>query len=103
MTMLLKDPGSTLDWPNSWQLESGETIVGQTWAVFDVTLGSTVPGAGGLGLVAGSQSIAGPLTSTMLAGGVPGHVYSVINAITTNAGRTAVATDVFRIGTVGTQ
>jgi formate-dependent phosphoribosylglycinamide formyltransferase (GAR transformylase) len=81
MSYLLKDPGAVLDYLIDWgaeYLSAGELIAASEWSIIpDETGGVTV---------AGSDFDA--TTSTVkAAGGVAGHVYQLVNRITTGAGR----------------
>lgn len=89
--MQIKAPGSTLDWPISWALESGETIASSTWSIAPVEAG---------GITVGSATISGATTACLLSGGVFRRVYEVTNTIVTSAGRTHAQSIGFRIGTV---
>lgn len=81
MSFYLKDPGATLDYSIDWgaqYLAEFETIATSDWSVIPVE-------PGGLGIAASSFE---PLISTVsVEGGVAGHVYRVVNRISTVEGR----------------
>lgn len=81
MSYVLKDPGAVLDYLIDWGAEylgPGELLAASEWSV--------VPGETGGITVVGSDFDA--TTSTVKAGGgVAGHLYQLVNRITTGAGR----------------
>ena len=86
MSSFVKDPDATLDYSIDWTnwLE-GDTISTSTW---------TVP----VGLTEPRPDVNdGSVTTVWLAGGTVGEVYSVLNRISTVAGRTDDRTLTFTI------
>jgi len=80
-----KDPNSTLDYHINWGTWlAGDTISTSTWAV-------------PTGLVKVSDSKTSTLTTIWLSGGTVGGGYSVVNAITSAAGRKEDATLLFTV------
>jgi hypothetical protein len=81
MSFLLKDPDAVLDYSIDWgadYLAAGELLAASGWSV--------VPDEAGGVTVAGSDFDAST-SMVKAAGGVSGHVYSLVNRITTAAGR----------------
>ena len=91
MSYLLKDPDAVLDYTVDWAadyLAPGELLAQSDWNV--------VPDEEGGVALAGSDFDAA--TSTVkAAGGVAGHVYSLVNRITTSAGRIDERSIVIRV------
>lgn len=91
MSYLLKDPAAVLDYLIDWGAEyltPGELLAASDWSV--------VPEEAGGVSVAGSDFDA--TTSTVKAtGGVAGHLYRLVNRITTGSGRTDERTIVVRV------
>ena len=91
MSYLLKDPEAVLDYLIDWGAEyltAGELIAASDWSVVpEETAGVTV---------AGSDFDA--TTSTVkAAGGLAGHLYRLVNRITTAAGRVDERSIVIRV------
>jgi len=82
MSLLLKDPDAVLDYTVDWganYLAAGELIAESDWSV-------TPDEAGGLSVTGSSFD---PSTTTVkAAGGIAGHLYRLVNRISTAAGRT---------------
>jgi hypothetical protein len=82
MSFLLKDPDAVLDYTIDWgaqYLAAGELLAASEWSV-------APDEAGGISVTASDFDSA---TSTVkAAGGIPGRIYSLVNRITTGAGRT---------------
>jgi hypothetical protein len=81
MSFLLKDPQAVLDYMIDWgadYLAVGELVAASGWSV--------APDEAGGVTVAGSDFDSASST-VKAAGGIAGHVYSLINRITTSAGR----------------
>ena len=81
MSYLLKDPDAVLDYRVDWAadyLAADELLAQSEWSV--------VPDEAGGVTVAGSNFDAGS-TTVKAAGGVAGHVYSLVNRIATSSGR----------------
>ena len=91
MSYLLKDPEAVLDYLIDWGAEyltAGELIAASDWSV--------VPEETGGVTVAGSDFDA--TTSTVkAAGGLAGHLYRLVNRITTAAGRVDERSIVIRV------
>jgi hypothetical protein len=81
MSFLMKDPAAVLDYSIDWgaeYLSEGEMLAASTWSV--------IPDEPGGVTVAGSDF--DPFTTTVeAAGGVAGHMYRLVNLITTGSGR----------------
>lgn len=81
MSFLLKDPNAVLDYAVDWGAEylaAGELLAASEWSV--------APDEPGGISVAGSNF--DPSISTVkAAGGIAGHLYSLVNRIRTGAGR----------------
>ena len=73
-------PDANLDYGFIWELETGETITGSTWAY---TTGVTLS----------NYLIVGGTSSVYVAGGVIGHLYQITNTITTTKGGVVARTD----------
>jgi hypothetical protein len=73
-----KDPNEVLDYQVNWtnRLETGETISTSTFTVAEGTV------------VIDSSSAASPTTTVWLSGGTEGEACTILNRITTSAGRT---------------
>lgn len=80
-TTFTKDPNAVLDYVFDWTawLRSGESI-----AVSQITVSNTNVN----GLTVNSTANDASTATIWLAGGVAGRVYSVVNQITTDMGRT---------------
>lgn len=80
MTMMVKDPGTRIDFEIDWAAAypDGQAIVASAWVV--------VPGAEGGLSIAGSAHDLTQATVT-LAGGAAGHVYRVTNRVTMSDGQ----------------
>jgi hypothetical protein len=91
--MEIKAPESELDWPISYTLESGETIIASAWVV-------SPEESGGLAVKAGSPAITGSAVACIVTGGTFRQLYLLRNTITTSAGRKHSQTIAFRIGPV---
>ena len=76
-----KGPTENLDYGVDWSkwLATGETISTSAWTV-------------ATGLVVGTQSNTTTATVVWLSGGTAGAIYTAMNQITTNQGRTAART-----------
>ena len=80
MTTFVKDPQAILDYSINWDdgyLEADENLVTSTW---------TIQPAGEL--ATDSTSNTAKLTTVFASGGVFGQIYSVVNRIVTDKGRT---------------
>lgn len=81
MSILLKDPDAVLDYRVDWgadYLADGELLAASEWSV-------APDEAGGI-TIAGNDFDASTSTAKA-AGGVAGHLYNLVNRITTSAGR----------------
>lgn len=91
MSFLMKDPSAVLDYSIDWGAEylgEGELLAASTWSV--------VPDEPGGVAVVGSDFDAS--TSTVKAeGGVAGHMYRLVNLITTGSGRIDERSIVLRV------
>lgn len=91
MSFLLKDPNAVLDYTVDWGAEylaAGELLAASEWSV--------APNETGGVTVAGSDLDAS--TSTVkAAGGIAGRLYSLVNRITTGAGRIDERSIVIRV------
>lgn len=89
MTYYLKDPGSRVDYAIDWTgYLDGQTVAGSTWAV-------SPDEAGGIAIDAASHDLV--RSAATLAGGLPGHVYSVSNRVTLSDGRIDERSIVLRV------
>ena len=82
MSFLLKDPDAVLDYTIDWGAEylaAGELLAASLWSVEPDETGGVS--------VAGSDFDAST-TTAKAAGGIAGRLYSLVNRITTSAGRT---------------
>ncbi|HEY4546666.1 MAG TPA: hypothetical protein VIG90_09610 [Pedomonas sp.] len=95
----MKPSSADLDYPITWDLAEGDSIVSSTWAAMPIGL----PGEGDMAIKAGSQIIEGETTACLLTGGREGRRYRVTTTITTAQGRTDVRSQLFRIGDVEVQ
>jgi len=80
MTLLLKDPGATLDYSVDWGADylTGDVITESSWTVSPAE-------AGGLSIVSSRFDL---LVSTVEAGGgQPGRIYRLTNHVVTAEGR----------------
>ena len=79
MSFYLKDPQSLIDYEMDWGggYLDGQTIVASAWTVAPVESG---------GLAVESDSFDLVRSAARIAGGVPGHVYSVANRVTLSDG-----------------
>ena len=80
MTMMVKDPGSRIDFDFDWAatFPGGRTLAASHWTVAPAE-------AGGVAVAAASH---GPARSTAtLAGGIAGHVYRATNRVTMSDGQ----------------
>lgn len=79
MTLLLKDPGAALDYAVDWGAEylSGDSLAQSAWEVSPVE-------PGGLTVVA--SSFDDRLASVTASGGVPGHLYQLVNSVVLASG-----------------
>ena len=91
MSLLLKDPAAVLDYTIDWGAEylaAGDMLASSEWSV-------TPDEPGGVS-IAGSDF--GASTSTAkAAGGIAGHLYNLVNRITTGSGRTDERSIVIRV------
>lgn len=90
MTLLLKDPAAVLDYSIDWGAEylGDDLIATSEW--------SAVPAESGGVTIAGSDFDA--KTSTVkAAGGINGHVYRLVNVVTTGSGRSDSRSIVLRV------
>lgn len=87
--MQVKPSGAKLDYPITYDLAAGETISLSAWSVSPSGTGAPVVSA---------EAINGAVTSCLVAGGVSGRVYELVNAITTSHGRDDQRTITIRIG-----
>jgi hypothetical protein len=80
MTLLLKDPGSSLDYSVDWGAEylSGDALASSSWSVSPVE-------DGGVAIV-GSQSDL-LIATVRVSGGTAGRLYRLTNHVTTASGR----------------
>lgn len=79
MSVLIKDPDATLDYGVDWSdyLDAGETLSMSSWSAApagDLTLSGEASGASS--------------ASVLVAGGMKGRIYRLVNRVTTSAGRT---------------
>lgn len=91
MSYLLKDPDAVLDYRIDWgadYLAAGELLAASEWSV--------VPDEAGGVSIAGDDFDASSST-VKAAGGVAGHVYSLVNRVTTAAGRVDDRSIVLRV------
>jgi hypothetical protein len=91
MSYLLKDPEAVLDYTIDWgadYLADGELLAASEWSAAPDEVG---------GLTVAASDF-GPSTSTAkAAGGIAGHVYRLVNRITTGAGRVDERSIVLRV------
>lgn len=91
MSYLLKDPDAVLDYRIDWgadYLAAGELLAASEWSV--------VPDEAGGVSIAGDDFDASSST-VKAAGGVAGHLYSLVNRVTTAAGRVDDRSIVLRV------
>ena len=91
MTLLLKDPEAVLDYSIDWGSEyvgGSDLLVASDWSV--------LPDESGGLAVCGSAFDAG-VTTVKAGGGVPGHVYRLINRVTLESGRVDDRSMVIRV------
>lgn len=79
MTLLLKDPDAALDYAVDWGAEylSGDSLVDSAWEVDPAESG---------GLTVASSSFDDRVATVSAWGGVPGHVYQLINQVVLASG-----------------
>lgn len=78
MTLKIKDPDATIDFPHDWSLwlaSTGDTIVTSTWIV-------------PTGLTKTDESNTTTTATVWLSGGTAGQSYEITNRIVTAQGRT---------------
>ena len=81
MSFLLKDPDAVLDYRIDWgadYLAEGELLAASEWSV--------APDEAG-GITIGGSDFDASTSTAKAAGGVAGHLYNLVNRITTAAGR----------------
>lgn len=85
MTVFTKDPDSTIDFAVDWSdmLASGESITTSAWETD--------------GLTEVSSTSAGNTRAVVLSGGVVGMIYSAVNRVSTDQGRTLEQTVAVRV------
>ena len=74
MGLYLKDPDATLDYSIDWASRylGADTVAASTWAIEPFEVG---------GLTVVSDSLADGVSTAVLADGVNGHVYRVVNRV----------------------
>lgn len=80
MTMMVKDPGSRIDYEFDWGAAyvDGQAVLASAWLV--------VPDEdGGVAVAAAAHDLT--RTTATLAGGIAGHVYRVTNRVTLSDGQ----------------
>ena len=89
MSVALKDPSAVLDYSEDWTsyLAAGESISTSAWAIEGGDQAETPPVATALA-ISGTPSLAGAVATAFVTGGTKGQVYSLVNTIVTNQGRT---------------
>lgn len=93
MTLLLKDPDAVLDYSIDWGSEylgGSDLLTASDWMVAPVE-------AGGLS-VCGSE-FDSSVTTVKACGGVPGHVYRLVNRVVLESGRVDDRSIVLRVET----
>lgn len=91
MTLLLKDPAAVLDYSIDWGAEylgDDDLIAASEW--------SAIPAESGGVTIAGSDFDA-RTSSVKAAGGISGHVYRLVNVVTTGSGRSDSRSIVLRV------
>jgi hypothetical protein len=82
MTLLLKDPGATLeyqiDWGADYLVATGDALAASSWSVSPVDEG---------GVVIASSQFDLLVSTVTVGGGRPGRIYRVTNQVVTAAGR----------------
>lgn len=80
MTMMVKDPGSRIDFEFDWvtAYPDGQALVSSAWAVVPVE-------AGGIEVAAMAHDLM--QSTATLAGGIAGRVYRVTNRVTMSDGQ----------------
>ena len=79
MTLLLKDPASTLDYSVDWGAEylSGDALADSSWSVEPAEPGGVAVVSSGFDLLVAAVTVGG---------GAPGRIYRLTNHVTTAAG-----------------
>lgn len=90
MALLLKDPAALLDYAIDWGAEYlGDDLIAESaWSV--------TPAESGGVTIAGSDFDA-KVSTVKAAGGIAGHVYRLINQVTTGSGRSDSRSIVLRV------
>ncbi len=90
MTLLLKDPAAVLDYSIDWGAEylGDDLIANSEWSVSPIESGGVS--------VAGSDFDA-KVSTVKAAGGRAGHVYRLVNIVTTGSGRSDSRSIVLRV------
>lgn len=80
MTMMVKDPGTRIDFEFGWgaAYPDGQAVVASSWTVAPAE-------AGGVAIAAAAHDLVE--TTVTLAGGTAGHIYRVTNRVTMSDGQ----------------
>ena len=90
MTLLLKDPNAVLDYSVDWGVSylDGDAIADSSWTINPTE-------NGGVEVVASQHDF--NVATVQAAGGVPGHVYQLINQVVLASGRSDSRSIVLRV------